>query len=212
MICCLLHKPFNRNEAQHFHIFSFPYISFYNQITGLVLLDEKHTENDVDVKEKKGKSCELHEFLTTRKKWREEKREHLNCPLIFFSFASILFAIKNETAWHVESLLTRNNVFKYLSLVSILKHQHRLIEFLLNFKASSTSDLTMTHNVSDAPDPIDIKRKLLNVSIKAQRFLKRKMWWLWNRLSWVSLLYILAFELIKEKVMENKSGRNKIFF
>lgn len=30
--------------------------------------------------------------------------------------------------------------------------------------ASSTSDLTMTHNVSDAPDPIDIKRKLLNVS------------------------------------------------
>lgn len=34
----------------------------------------------------------------------------------------------------------------------------------MNFKASSTSDLTMTHNVSDAPDPIDIKRKLLNVS------------------------------------------------
>ncbi|CRK92474.1 CLUMA_CG006045, isoform C [Clunio marinus] len=29
-------------------------------------------------------------------------------------------------------------------------------------QASSTSDLAMTNNVSDAPDPIDIKRKLLN--------------------------------------------------
>lgn len=89
---------------------------------------------------------------------RIKKKGNLNCPLILIFIATLRDKSNAQHGKKIVEFLMECSITNYTSSLA------NLIGFLLKTSASSTSDLTMGLNVSDAPDPVDIKRKLLNVS------------------------------------------------
>lgn len=148
--------PFSHNRMNPNHsLLLFIFCSFYLHST-LRFLDEKNIFNGT--KEKKGKCYESHE-----KCWRWWRSETFKLAFIFLVHRRFWKTNCWECSLEALKGILCNNL-----LVNICKSN--LILLNCHYVASSTSDLTMTHNVSDAPDPIDIKRKLLNVRLHVITF------------------------------------------